>query len=639
MSDPDTAASTKNKTQTTEKRGNVVNGIAPVSAQHPYPDPTNPAQDRDGPPPLGRKDVKSGTETANGSPRSINMKATPVAPKSGQERPSRSSRRHRKILSEDAAFKKTGHFADGDPNQRGVDYPPIPYQNAVQTKPGSFESGGTPPRQSSGHIRHNSLPQASKMMPPPVMGYPPAGAPPIAMNPETGETGPLLPYARTSHSGSYRKRKPQAGSRTSGPVLLPGVIHGVYGSFEDGEDMVPPPPQTRGSYRQENFSPRDEFMSLTGAVPSTRKTSPKSPARKGDMAASPYGRMPPKSPTSSLRSPGDFPRTDDVRVSFSPGTPMQDEYTDQAPGLSPYLHSPRSSDLYDSTDSPFSSSRRMKKPRSPHPHHKMHMRQMSAQLFMEDSKGVEQPVACRDVLFFLLFVIHLIGIFFLGSTYSRDALMVNQTGDEWTVNVWYLNVIVVASLCGAFAVALSTLTLIIMTVFVRRLVQVSLILIIALSFAWGTIGIGVSPKNIVPISGIVAFTLSVGYAFVVWDRIPFAAANLSAGLTGVRRNAGTILVAFAFQFLAVAWSIYYTFVVIGVYDALNNGQLNLSKHATVFVYSMLFVSYYWTYSVLLVRQSFVVMKIQTCTEINRCLTYHFFSLSACCTSYCGRRHW
>ena len=38
---------------------------------------------------------------------------------------------------------------------------------------------------------------------------------------------------------------------------------------------------------------------------------------------------------------------------------------------------------------------------------KMHMRQKSAQLFMEDVKGQEQIPACRDILFLMLFVFHL----------------------------------------------------------------------------------------------------------------------------------------------------------------------------------------------------------------------------------------
>jgi hypothetical protein len=231
---------------------------------------------------------------------------------------------------------------------------------------------------------------------------------------------------------------------------------------------------------------------------------------------------------------------------------------------------------------------------------KMHMRQQSAQLFMADIKGKEQPRRCRNVLFALLFVFHWIGIMYLGTTYARDAIMINRADSEETVNLWYRNIIFLASLCGFFAVGVSTLALVLMNFIARRVVQVALFATIGMSFAWGTIGIGLSAKNFVPITGVIALMLSVGYTFVVWDRVPFASANLHAALNAIRDNAGTVLVAFGFQFLALVWSIYYTFVVVGVYNAVENRDLELSQGMTKFVYGSLIVSYYWTFQVLLV---------------------------------------
>jgi hypothetical protein len=349
----------------------------------------------------------------------------------------------------------------------------------------------------------------------------------------------------------------------------------------------------------------------------------------------PYTRTPRVSPPtngSSLRSPG-YVRGDDARVSFSPGTPLQEKYNARSSG--PYLMSPEEiNGTVDNPDgAPYRDSMRRGKTHS----RRKHMRQKSAQLFMEDKKGVKQPLACRDVFFNLLFVLHLVGVGYLGAHYSRDAFTVNDKNEELTVNVYYRNVVFLSALCGAFAVTLSTLTLVLMTVIVRRLVQVSLILTIALSFAWGTIGIGVSPKNVVPITGFVALALSVGYTFVVWDRIPFASANLQAGLTGVRRNAGSVLVALFSQFLALVWSVYFTFVAIGVYDALLEGDLELSQNATIFVYTMLFISYFWTYNVL----SVIVYYVRLKCEKKQLVAYRIFLLCrlACRTSYSGRYHW
>lgn len=555
---------------------------------------------------------------ANGSPRAVSSMKETVGD-TGSARKARSSkkRRHRRTRSEEYAFHPP-------PPPAGY-YPPY---RMVPSRHESFGEDAAPPRR--GHNRIHSMPQVPSAPPPnnmmvyPAPGISPTGNPLIPGLPQGHETGPLLPYTSGSPSGSYRKRKSQAAARAPAPVMMMPPAPPMYGSFEDyAEDVTAPPaPPRSASPYPDGFSPRDELMALTGSSRSWTPPGSPSPRKTGMQTPPQHPRTPRRSPpgsapTSALRTPGGTYQ--DIRVSFSPHTPMPDGYSSS--GRSSYRLGAGGADLSDSfrLEDSFRDVNRGRKHRSPHSLRKMHMRQKSAQLFMEDTKGVKQPVGFRDVLFGALFLLHLVGIVYLGIHYSRDAIMVNATHGELAVNVWYRNVILIAALSGAFAVGVSTLTFIIMTLIVRKLVQVSLILTIALSFAWGTIGIGLSPKNFVPITGIIALALSVGYAFVVWDRIPFAAANLKAGFHGVRKNASTVLVSFAFQFLALVWSIYFTFVVIGVYDALLNGDLVLSKHATVFVYTMLFISYFWTYSVLYVR--------------NRCLLFVYRSMLTCHVSH------
>jgi len=245
---------------------------------------------------------------------------------------------------------------------------------------------------------------------------------------------------------------------------------------------------------------------------------------------------------------------------------------------------------------------------------KMHMRQQSVQLFMEDVRGSVQPKRCRDALFAILFFAQVALMIVIGVTYGPEAIRDNSgevvskeeqegegaEGVEEGLHVTYRNVFLVACMCGAFAAALSALALVVMTLIARRLVQVALVLSIGMAFAWGTIGIGLSPKTFVPVTGIIALALTVGYTFVVWDRIPFAAANLRTALAGIRSNLGAVAVAFLFQALALGWSIYYTFAVIGLYDAIENGDVNVGgTTAKVFVYIGLGVAYYWTFQVIL----------------------------------------
>ena len=236
---------------------------------------------------------------------------------------------------------------------------------------------------------------------------------------------------------------------------------------------------------------------------------------------------------------------------------------------------------------------------------KRHMRQRSAQLYMEEVKGVEQMPKCRDIGFVLIFVFHLLVIINLGMTYGNEALKFHDHSpeeSEESITIIFENLIYISGLSGVFAMVVSGLTLLLMTSIAHKIVQIALILSITFSFVWGTMGIGLSPDNIVPITGIIALTLSVAYAFIVWDRIPFAAANLHAGLSGILANPGAVFVSFVFQVLALGWSVYYIFVAGGIYDAFQLGEIAFydSPAAQYIYFGLLAASYYWTLNVFLV---------------------------------------
>ena len=223
---------------------------------------------------------------------------------------------------------------------------------------------------------------------------------------------------------------------------------------------------------------------------------------------------------------------------------------------------------------------------------------------MEEVKGTQQIPSCRDIVFLMLFVFHLLGIIYLGRTYGNEVLRLHdesQEDSESSVTFILTNLIYIAGLSGVFAMVVSGLTLLLMTSIANKIVQIALVLSITFSFVWGTIGIGLSPKKIVPITGIIALTLSVAYAFIVWDRIPFAAANLHAGLSGILANPGAVFISFVFQILVLGWSIYYIFVGGGVYDAIQVGDIDESYQGIEYVYyGLLGISYYWTVNFFLV---------------------------------------
>jgi nitrate reductase NapE component len=567
-----------------------------------------------------------------------------------QQVPVKTSRRHRRVASEDVTQSyNTGGGAgyyQYPPTQisynvsnvspkNGGGAPLFPPSGSNRTRSGSW-SGMPPPPMQQGyppqqyqhqhpHQHQHQQPQypASpgypNMPPPQMMSYSPAGNPvaPFIIDPnqDAGGGGGMLP----PHTGQYdnpRRKRKNAGHRRVHSYSGDATGSGSMSMF----DQPPPPPSGAPPLipaRRESpeFSPRSEILKLAGF----RNTGPPSP-RKGPSPPQSMRNI--NSPRqSSFRPPGAFTKPDDGRgVSFSPGTPIQNG-TQSARGnlgvygmdsgavaamQAPFIASSSRSGDGIGGEAVFLAQKKSKHRKSPSGR-KMHMRQQSAQLFMEEVKGVEQQPKCRDVAFLLFFLFHILGIVYLGNTYGFEALRFHdELESETSVTIIYRNVVYVACLSGIFAVTISALALLLMTAIAKKLVQAALMLTITLSFFWGTIGIGLSPKKVVPATGIIALALSIAYTFIVWDRIPFAAANLNAALNGIRANPGAVLVAFFFQFLSLAWSIYYTYVVVGVYDAVEVGEWDLTHPWKIALFCGLGISYYWTYHVFLVSDGILV---------------------------------
>lgn len=502
------------------------------------------------------------------------------------------NRNHRRTASEDYTMSYEngqGHYG----------YPPSQISYSVAGAAISDDERGSIDPGPPGHhrVRSWSGNQPIPQVPLPYL------APPGSYSPFQGGPGaPVLFAPHAQYNDSRRKRKAGGGHRRV--QSYSGTIS--YGSFPGEAPPAPlgPPPSLPSGRNSRDFSPRSEIMKLTGSF------------RSSPLASSPTAslRGVPASPQSSLRGI-------DPRIGFSPAPPliprdmenggervfgMNGEMVTGSLSAAPTLTSSSRSGL--GGEAVFLAQKKTRHRKSMSSR-KMHMRQKSAQLFMEDVKGVEQIPSCRDIVFLLLFVFHLLGIVYLGNTYGYEALRYHDDADaDSSVTIVYQNLVFISLLSGVFAILISALTLLLMMAVAKRIVQIALILTITLSFAWGTMGIGLSPKKVVPATGIIALALSVAYTIVVWDRCKFHGANLYASLTGIRANPGAVIVAFIFQFLALAWSIYYTYVAMGVYDAVEIGDIELTSHAMkISIFTALGISYYWTLQVFLVRGTFKSM--------------------------------
>ena len=565
----------------------------------------------------------SASTGAAGDPPMVRNGNHTTAPSQGQER----NKVRRRTASEDYGLNfesGRGQFA----------YPPsqISYSSGgpvnSDKEKGRIDSGAT------GHhrVRSWSGNQPFPQMPPPYLtspgAYSPSGSPYVPVF--GGHAGAPMPFAlQAQYNGSRRKRK--AGGHRRAQSYSEAMS---YGSFPGEAPPVPvgPPPALPTGRTNRNFSPRSEIMKLTGT--GSFRSSP--------MASSPTGslRAVPLSPQSSVRG------IDTRTGRYSPVPPlmprdaesgggrefgMNGEMVPGSLGAGSALTSSSRSGL--GGEAVFMAQKKSKHRKSPSSR-RMHMRQKSAQLFMEDVKGAEQIPSCRDIIFLLLFVFHLLGIVYLGNTYGYEALRYHDDTDgDPSVTIVYQNLMFISLLSGVVAVLLSALTLLLMMALAKQIVQIALILTITLSFAWGTMGIGLSPKKVVPATGIIVLALSVAYTIVVWDRCKFHGANLYASLTGIRANPGAVIVAFIFQFLALAWSIYYTYVAVGVYDAVVIGDIELPSRSTkILIFGALGISYYWTLQVFLVR-------FFECSEASLERVSNNPSSLEYCSSYCGWCHW
>ena len=472
------------------------------------------------------------------------------------EPPAMSNPFHRRWNSEEFGYYQ-GSYGSGNLPQ----YPPAMLSNSYGSIPGS--PGGEPQS-----MNYPMYPQGMGQ----GMGPPPPQPPP--------------PRMRSSSSGSMQDRvvppRPTHSRQHSSSSDTTPLLQQRHRRSHSYSSALTSEPDQRGFWQSEravspSFSPRNELMGLTQSLRPSPNSSPRqqpSPKRVYNS----YHTWNAGSTGSSLLSSSD-------RLYSGTVSDRHLSERSSAGGEAVFLTRKR-----------HESSR------------KRHMRQQSAQLWVEDVKGVEQPLACRNVAFLLFFVFHLVFLMYLSNKYSYEAIRdvngVPTAGvdDDTlpTVTVYYTNLLYIACLSGAFAVVLSSILLLVMTIFARYFVQVILIVIISLSFIWGTAGIGLSAKSIVPISGIIALALTVAYAFIVWDRVPFASANLQTALTAVKDHPGTLVIAFCLQVASMAWLIYYGVLALSLYDAIETGELDISHQWEVVVYVLLGLSFFWTYQVSLV---------------------------------------
>ena len=180
----------------------------------------------------------------------------------------------------------------------------------------------------------------------------------------------------------------------------------------------------------------------------------------------------------------------------------------------------------------------------------------------------ESPIKqYQDVIWAILFIIHLIAmIAFIVYSFMNPVTTKNDDGSTSTTNVAALNgkIFFLTATTGMTAVGLSAVSLSFMMNHAKLLVEVGLLFSVATSLVIAVVGF-VMGSIMMGVIGLVSFAMGICYTYVVWSRIPFAAANLNTALTAVRANMGLAVVSLFFTAIAFGWTIVWFLGVGGAY--------------------------------------------------------------------------
>ena len=247
---------------------------------------------------------------------------------------------------------------------------------------------------------------------------------------------------------------------------------------------------------------------------------------------------------------------------------------------------------------------------------------------LHDFKQEPQPKRCNDAFFGLLFYVHLAAIAWTtisfvpqwsatvasqynsgsGSSYSGNRrflsmsrwLQESESSSEDIPDLQMNELLLMLGVSGVAGLLMSSLALSFMMTCARPLIKVALWFNIIVN---GVIALLALITGLIPLAILcfVAFGFSCYYAYVVWSRIPFAAANMVTAITAVRDNIGVSFFAYVSVILTLGWTMWWsisfvatTFVVSGC-DAETYECETEPNGLLVFLF---LISYFWSIQVL-----------------------------------------
>ena len=227
-------------------------------------------------------------------------------------------------------------------------------------------------------------------------------------------------------------------------------------------------------------------------------------------------------------------------------------------------------------------------------------------------RGETQTAAFRDLPYAIAFVVQLIVVIYVALVWGIGNLQQTNTyvsnddkpayvPSDGTSDVNLSGLIWLGLLTSLISLVFSAASLELMTRYAEHMIQHGLVV----TCVW--LGLIVSSLFIqgVEVMGFVwlfVLLFTVLFAYSVWHRVPFAAANLRTGLSALSRNSGVCILAYAVAMVANFWALLWVLALVGV--SFRNATCSYDicqSHANGVLFLLLILSYYWTSQVLKVR--------------------------------------
>lgn len=184
----------------------------------------------------------------------------------------------------------------------------------------------------------------------------------------------------------------------------------------------------------------------------------------------------------------------------------------------------------------------------------------------EITRGEKQPpLFNRDWPFGAVFHIQFIAVITLGCIHANNFIKTQQNKQFESDDFNFMRVILPVLISAGIAIPLILLAFIILTRMGKSFIQCSIWTSAIVSFMLGVIALsnGVLPLGIF---GLFSALIGCCYACAVKDRIPFAAANLNAGVSSIKSNSSVILVSVFLGVVLSGWITLWIISLVGVMD-------------------------------------------------------------------------